>query len=333
MKRKLFILCILLGLVGAHATAYDFKVDGIYYNIISASESTCEVTKGDVAYSGNIKIPATVNHENQTFSVTKIGDYTFSSSYSLTSITIPKSVVSIGTNAFFCIFDNLASIIVEEGNTVYDSRNNCNAIIEKETNKLILGCKSTIIPNSVTAIKSFAFYRPNFSSITIPSSVTNIEHSAFACVGYNKLTSITVEEENTVYDSRNNCNAIIEKETNKLLLGCQNTTIPNTVEIIGTAAFDGCWDLQEIIIPNSVVSIEHEAFYYCTHLANVNISNSVTTIGSSAFCYCSSLTSITIPNSVTTIGTGAFSDCSSLTSITIPNSVTAIGTGAFSDCN
>lgn len=355
MKRHLLILCILLGLVGTRASAYDFEVDGIYYNIISASESTCEVTKGDVEYFGDFNIPASVDYENQTFSVIKIGDYAFYGNDLLNSITIPNSVISIGTDAFNgTYFNNLTSLIVEEGNTVYDSRNNCNAIIEKETNKLILGCKSTIIPNSVTSIKSYAFNYLNLTNITIPNSITNIEHSAFYS-STSELTNIVVEEGNTVYDSRGNCNAIIEKETNKLVLGCKNTiipnsvtsigaeafsrcyslqeiTIPNSVTNIGAEAFSCCYSLQEITIPNSVNSIEYSAFYYCG-LTDINIPSSVTTIGSYAFCYCSSLTNVTIPNSVTTIGTSAFDNCSSLTSITIPNSVTTIEVNTFYDCN
>lgn len=101
MKRYLLILCFLLGLVGTHASAYDFEVNGIYYNLISATDMTCKVTTGDASYSGYIEIPATVLYNNQTLSVTRIEACTFENCTDLTSITIPESVTSIGSGAFY----------------------------------------------------------------------------------------------------------------------------------------------------------------------------------------------------------------------------------------
>jgi len=161
--------------------------------------------------------------------------------------------------------------------------------------------------------------------------VTSIEGEAFGnCSG---LTSITVEEGNTYYDSRNNCNAIIDTKSNTLILGCKNTIIPKNVTSIGSFAFSGCSNLQSVTIPNSVTSIGGAAFYGCSSLQSVTIPNSVTTISDNAFNYCSNLQSITIPNSVTSIGDDAFYRCSSLQSVTIPNSVTSIGEDAFENCS
>lgn len=296
----------------------------------------------------------------------RISSSVFIQCKNLISVTIPNSVTSIGRSAFNDC-ENLESIVVEPGNPIYDSRNNCNAIIETATNTLIAGCKSTIIPNGVTCIGDTAFWGckdlasmtipssvtsigdyafsfagltsivipngvtsigknafcscKNLASLTIPNSVISIGESAFhgsgltsiiipdgvtsigegAFGGCNNLKQITVALGNPTYDSRNNCNAIIETATHTLIAGCQNTIIPNGVTSIGDSAFSNCANLTSIIIPNSVISI-----------------------GAGAFSG-SGLTSIVIPDGVTSIGEYAFGDCDRLMSITLPASIEEIG--------
>ena len=254
-------------------------------------------------------------------SVTSIGDYAFYGCSSLTSVTIPNSVTSIGKHAFYKC-SSLTSVTIPSSVTSIGDQ-------------AFVGCSSLTsmtIPSSVTSIGYAAFVGcSSLTSVTIPSSVTSIGDQAF--VGCSSLTSLSVEAGNTVYDSRNNCNAIIENSTNTLIFGCQNTTIPNSVTSIGNWAFVGCSSLTSVTIPNSVTSIGESAFAGCSSLTSVTIPNSVTSIGYGAFEGCSSLTSVTIPNSVTSIGDFAFKACSSLTSVTIPNSVTSIGEETFAYCS
>ena len=200
-------------------------------------------------------------------SVTSIGECAFGDCSGLTDLIIPNSVTTIGMYAFQGC-SGLTSIIVENGNPNYDSRDNCNALIETASNTLLVGCQNTIIHNTITAIGASAFVScTGLTHITIPRTVITIGASAFeACSG---LTSIIVEDGNPNYDSRDNCNALIETTSNTLLAGCQNTIIPNTVTSIGNYAFYECFGLTSVDIPNSVTSIGNYAFGKCTGLVDV----------------------------------------------------------------
>ena len=249
------------------------KVDGIYYKLNTGTKQA-EVTSGEAKYTGSVTIPETFIYEGVTYSVTEIGSSAFYYCSKLTSVTIPNSVTSIGGMAFY----------------------KCTSLT------------AVTIPNSVTSIGDMAFwYCSGLTAVTIPNSVTEIGYAFSHC---SSLASIAVESGNKRYDSRNNCNAIIESASNTLISGCNNTIIPNSVTSIGDFAFSDCSGLTSMTIPNSVTSI-----------------------GVFAFSGCSGLTSVTIPNNVTSIGEGAFEECSGLTEVTIPNSVTSIGWSAFRNCS
>ena len=313
--------------------------------------------------------------------VTSIGNSAFSGCSSLTSITIPDGVTSIGNSAFSGC-SSLTSITIPDGVTSIGNYafNGCSGLtsitipdsvtsIESYAFSNCSGLTSITIPDSVTSIESGTFSGcSSLTSITIPYSVTSIGDGAFSSCHI--LTSINVESANSVYHSTGNC--LIETASKTLILGCQNSIIPNdgSVTSIGSYAFHNCTGLTSITIPDNVASIESNAFTGCNSLASITIpfvgsggssnahfgyifgasrySDNNTYVPSSlkevvitggtnienyAFYWCSGLTSITIPDSVTSIESSAFYGCSGLTSITIPDSVTSIESSAFYGCS
>lgn len=224
--------------------------------------------------------------------VTTIGNRAFYLCKGLTSVTIPNSVTSIGFMAFA----------------------SCKSLT------------SVTIPNSVTSIGFMAFDGCNsLTSITIPNSVTSISQPAFnGCTG---LTSMKVDSGNTKYDSRDNCNAIIETERNTLIAGCKNTTIPNNVTSIGDSAFYDGYSLTSIIIPNSVTSIGLSAFYFCYGLTQVIIGNGVKSIEKKAFSRCSNIQDMYLyADWIPTTGTDVFysSYTSYITTLHVPASLLSL---------
>ena len=287
--RALFLsLAVLLSLP---VLAVEVEIDGINYELVAKAKQATVIAKSSGKYSGEVVIPESVEHEGSAYSVTSIGDYAFQYCSGLTSVTIPNSVTSIGEDAFYNC-SGLTSVHIS------DIAAWCKIDFEgfysnplKYAHHLYLNgeeVKDLVIPNSVTSIGYLAFSGCyGLTSVTIPNSVTSIRGQAFG--GCSGLTSIVVEDGNPVYDSRNNCNAIIETATNTLHSGCKTTIIPNSVTNIGDYAFYECSGLTSVTIPNSVTSIGWYAFYGCKGLTSVTIGNSVTSIGKYAFADCPDL--------------------------------------------
>ena len=259
MKRTLTLLtALLLASLPICVCAYDFEVDGIYYNITTAGEEV-EVTYATGYYSGEVTIPSTVEYDSTYYSVTSIGENAFYWCRSLTSINIPSSVTTIGGWAFrYC--KSLTSID---------------------------------IPSSVTSIGNYAFYScSSLTSIDIPSSVTSIGEAAFDwCTG---LTSITVSDSNANYYS---IDGVLYNKAVTQLICCPGAKtsidIPSSVTSIGDYAFGGCESLTSVDIPSSVTTIGEWAFGNCTSLTSIDIPSRVTSIDYHAFYGCTGLTSVT----------------------------------------
>ena len=257
-----------------------------------------------------------------------IGAYAFYGC-AFTSVVIPSSVREIGEDYNwnpFTACPNIQSITVEAGNEVFDSRENCNAIIEKASNTIFTGCGNTVIPRSAKAIADYAYYGcKGLTALMIPSNIESIASQSFAVCS--NLAAIQVELDNPVYDSRISCNAIVEKATNKLVLGCKNTFVPTSVTTIGEYSFNGS-GIVAINIPDNVKEIEGYAFMSCEALSSVRLPSELTELSTAVFYGCTSLKTLDIPETVTAIGSSAFQS-SGLESIVIPSNVTIVNFQCF----
>lgn len=332
-------------------------------HLIISGEGDMETTGYDSPWKDMVFSKVTIED-----GITSISDDAFSYCRNLAIVSIPASVTKIGRDKSYSSSNpfngcyNLKGIKVDKNNPVFDSRDNCNAIIKTGANALVVGCKATRIPSTVVSIEEYAFDECHeLESIYIPKSVTTIEKNAFSFCG---LSTIVVDKGNPVYDSRDNCNAVIQTRSNTLVLGCAGTVIPTSVKKIGDDAFRTS-RLASIVIPEGVTSIGQSAFAFNSYLSSVSIPKSIKAIASDAFYYCPQLTSIevdednevydsrngcnaiietatntlikgcrltVIPDGVTMIGDNAFYS-SGLTTVVIPGSVSEIGYNAFSNCN
>lgn len=286
--------------------------------------------------------------------VKSIEKYAFWYSFSVTSVTIPKSLESMDGTVFLnCT--KLKEIKVSKNNQYFSSEN---GILYDKKKKVLLQCPremegDIIIPETVVKIGDNAFFNCYYlTSISIPESVTSIGKYAFhfclrllnatipknvksigvgAFAGEARMSDIQVSEDNKYFTSEN---GILYDKKKKVLIQCPRAKsgeikIPESVTNIGEEAFEYCQNVTSIIIPESVTNIGRVAFESCENLTSVIIPQGVTQIEESTFSGCSSLSNVTIPKGVTSIGHAAFYSCTSLKNITIPETVTSIDQGAF----
>ncbi len=255
-------------------------------------------------------------------SVTSIGAMAFANCKSLPSVTIPASVTSLpDDDNIFSECSSLASIKVDSANTAYDSRNNCNAIIRKDGNILLSGCKNTVIPNTVNGLGENSFYGTSIAKVVIPNSVTIFGIGAFSeC---EKLTSATL-------------GANVKSIPDRAFCGCtalKSVKLNKGLKTIGNSAFSFCSALASIAIPYGVTDIDDFAFHGCKSIKSLTIPNTVKNICWEAFSDCKALASVKLGLRVEFIGIQAFANCKALTSIAIPSSVTYVGEYAFENCS
>ena len=197
----------------------------------------------------------------------------------------------------------LSSIKVDKENMAYDSREDCNAIIDSKTGTLIAGCATTFVPDGVTKIGEYAFYgQQSLTSLELPNSVTHIETSAFHYTG---LSSITLSKSLKVIG----VNAFNS---------CEFTSIelPSSIDSIGQCAFQSCSELISVVLPKNIGKIPEGMFDSCRGLKTIVIPEGVETIESRAFWSCRRLETIEFPNTLQTIGRASFWGCEGLKQIT-----------------
>ncbi len=240
--------------------------------------------------------------------ITSIGNYAFYALPELASIILPDSLQSIGESAFYHC-SSLTSITLPDGITS----------IGADAFQLCTSLASVNLPASLTSIGKASFYHTKISSISVPEGITSIESVFGQC---HDLTSITLPASLTS----------IGRMTFYECSSLTSITLPAGLTSLGERAFYGCSSLTSIDIPDGITSIEQMTFERCRLLASITLPDGITSIGEGAFRSCAALESITLPDGITSIGNNAFASCIALESITLPHGLVTLGAGAFDTC-
>ncbi|MBQ0068803.1 MAG: leucine-rich repeat protein [Bacteroidales bacterium] len=376
MKRVLLLIAVLAAAWQA-ATAYDFMADGLAYNKNSDGTSVTVTRYGDTTNYPDLTsaiIPAQVTNDGKTYTVTAIDFLAFATCTKLAEVTIPNTVTTIGMLAFdrcsalraitipssvtdisdapFPACTNLSTIVVEDGNPVYDSRNNCNAIIKTQDNELVCGCMGTVVPETVTAIGDYAFKgHAGLQSIELPNSLKTIGFEAFASTGLRRLVipdSVTTIEDHAFYTCTHLRSITIGAGVTSIADGCfggakganalseviYNARNCSFNSKMGTAAKGWFGDnmLTKIVIGSEVERIPAGFVYNQTSITTITLPEGVTAIDDYAFYGCTGLVDINLGQKLETVGQYAFYGCNNLESLSLPNTLTTIGNFAFYGC-
>ena len=248
-------------------------------------------------------------------SVRYIGKKAFSVCTSLQSITIPEEIIAIGEDAFKgCsqLSDVIWNVTQLSGHDNY---------FPKNVRSITLGENVEVLPGNLLAASEI-------DSLYIPSNIKNLNYAFSSC---RNLKRIVVSNENTIFDSRNDCNAIIATANDSLALGCKTSTIIATIKHIGNYAFNDCIGLEHVVIPDGVETLGDYSY------ANISVDSivlppSIKSIGFSAFANCENLKCVKLPNNLKIIGDKAFNECKNLASLQLPYSLTSISEAAFRNC-
>ncbi len=279
--------------------AYDFSVDGIYYSVNKDGATVTVMyhsADGD-SYQGDVVVPQRITYDGMSYKVTEVGAFAFANCHRLRHVTLPDSLKTIGSFAFSGC-DSLENVTLPTG-------------------LISLGA------SALTSCKAL-------TELRIPKNVTEIGNSIIE--GSYSVSSITVDERNSVFDSRENCNSIIHTASETLLTGCYTSHIPDGVTSIADYAFHLCDSLKEIDIPDVVSHIGQYAFANCSKLERIHLPESIDTIPFGLFWNCVSLNDVNVPSHVVSIEGMAFSGCRSLTGVNITGGIKRIGWSAFKNC-
>lgn len=306
MKKQLLLLVMML--LPMVASAYDFELDGFYYNVISVSDLTLELTTdveikdkyndtdNNKKYSGDITIPKSINYKGKEWTIERING-TFKFSTEMTSVSIPSSIIEIGECSFVGCY-SLKEIVLSEG---------------------------------IQTIGKDAFFFSGLEKIIIPKNVSYVGRCAFC--NCNSLKEVIIEEgDNPIYFEGGNWLYGVFADCPQLNKAVINRNYTFSDGNGGTPPFRHCTSLKELSLGGKMASIPKLSFEGCTSLLSVEISEKIHTIGECAFEDCTNLEIVNMPLSITTISNKAFKNCKSLKSAQIHKGMTTIGTSAFEGC-
>ena len=333
-------------------------VDGIYYtfNEDGTSVSVTYGPDGEDTYSGNVSVPASVSILGKTYSVTGIGENAFKGCSSLTSVTLPEGLKTIGIRGFDVCTSlesiNFPSTLTSIGDYAFALCNSLKTIeLPEGLTSLPLGvfkdCEnitSVTLPSTFKSIGIETFQNcKNLETINLPSGLTSIGESAFS--GCAKLSSVEFPQNLNELggNSISGCTSLksvsiplgvkdIWTDTFASCSSLETVTFAEGLELIGNNAFLRCSALKSVSIPSTVKELGYNAFAQCSALSEITFANGLETIGYRAFLQCSALKEITLPETVNEVKEAAFSQCYGLENVTLPEGLSKMGTYVFNSC-